>query len=500
MKGEYPVVVASGQVTLHPEEIDSSVHALQVAALAAGKCAEDSGDPSILRRVDSLTLVNMFSGSYEDPAGEFCGMLGIRPSIREYTAIGGNTPQWLVNRAADRIARGEISMALLAGAEAMTSLPRNRKENWLNPPSEEEMASLGMVGDTRWGSDSHEMLHGLHYPIQAYPLFENALRARWGMSLREHRSFLARYCHHLSIVAAGNPLAWFRTPRSLDELEEDSLENRIIGFPYTKRMNPIMQVNQGAAVLVTGAATARRLSIPEERWVYLHGGADRTEAWFLSQRQDFHSSPAAREVGREALRMAGKSPEDIDFFDLYSCFPSATVLQALELGFSRETLPACSITGGLPYFGGPGNNYTMHAIGHAVERCRREPESFGYVSAMGWYLTKFSAGVYSCRQPLKPWNRRDGAVPNNQTGATAGPALEMIPRGPVVVETYTVMHDRGGEPVSALVVGRLPDGKRCWANTERDADLFRAMESEEFVGRQGCVRPGNGSSPNRIRF
>jgi len=500
MKGEYPVVVASGQVTLHPEEIDSSVHALQVAALAAGKCAEDSGDPSILRRVDSLTLVNMFSGSYADPAGEFCGMLGIRPPIREYTAIGGNTPQWLVNRAADRIARGEISMALLAGAEAMTSLPRNRKENWLNPPSQGEIASLGMVGDSRWGSDSHEMLHGLHYPIQAYPLFENALRAHWGMSLGEHRSFLARYCHNLSVVAAGNPLAWFRKIRSVEEIEEDAVENRIIGFPYRKRMNPIMQVNQGAAVLVTGAATARKLSIPEERWVYLHGGADRTDAWFLSQRVNFNSSPAAREAARESLEMAGKSLEDMDFFDLYSCFPSATVIQALELGFSLDSLPVCSITGGLPYFGGPGNNYAMHSIAHAVERCRRNPETFGYVTAMGWYLTKLSAGIYSRQRPRKPWNREERAAPKKRPGGIEGPELERVPRGAVVVETYTVMHDRYGEPVSALVVGRLPDGKRCWANTERDADLFRAMESEEFVGRQGFIRPGNGSSPNRIRF
>ena len=42
-------------------------------------------------------------------------------AARFYTATGGNTPQWLVNRTAEEIAKGECEVALLAGAEYLAT-------------------------------------------------------------------------------------------------------------------------------------------------------------------------------------------------------------------------------------------------------------------------------------------------------------------------------------------------------------------------------------------
>ena len=50
---------------------------------------------------------------------------------------------------------------------------------------------------------------------------------------------------------------------------------------------------------------------------------------------------------------------------------------------------------GLPYHGGPGNNYSTHAIACMVERLRARPGASGVVTGVGWYLTKHSVGVYS---------------------------------------------------------------------------------------------------------
>ena len=226
-------------------------------------------------------------------------MLGIQPRVREYTAIGGNTPQWLVNRTADRIARGEISVAVLVGAEAMHNAPAQKRDNWL-----QDMAISGgpeMVGDTRWGSTPHEMLHHARYPLEIYPLYENALRAACRMSIEENRAFLAEYCAGFSKIASENPRAWFRKARTGDEIGTVTDRNRMVNFPYTKYMNPIMNVNQAAAAVMMGTDTARKLGIPKDKWVYLHGGADGTDKWFLSERRRLHIEPGG---ARGVLRMS----------------------------------------------------------------------------------------------------------------------------------------------------------------------------------------------------
>lgn len=70
-------------------------------------------------------------------------------------------------------------------------------------------------------------------------------------------------------------------------------------------------------------------------------------------------SPSATGV---ALRQAGLSLPQIDLLDLYSCFPSAVQVAQRELGLSQDDPRPLTVTGGLPFNGGPFNNYVMHAI------------------------------------------------------------------------------------------------------------------------------------------
>src|SRR3546814_14963988 len=76
--------------------------------------------------------------------------------------------------------------------------------------------------------------------------------------------------------------------------------------------------------------------------------------------------------------MAGKAVAAINQFDLYSCFPCAVLLAAETLGIDWHKTP-CTVTGGLPFFGGAGNNYSMHAIATMAERLRASPGDYGLV-------------------------------------------------------------------------------------------------------------------------
>lgn len=494
----HPVIVGMGQIT-HREKISGDDPSpAELARRAVQRCVEDSGCSRILQQVDSLSVVNMFCEA-ENPTGRLCEMLGISPGTREYTSIGGNTPQWLVNRAADRISEGTVKVALLAGAEALYS--EDRTFDWMRTYEVLERMSRKkeIVGSTRRGFAGHEQVHSAFGATRAYPLFENALRARRGLSIEQHKSFLSRHCARLSSIAADNPLAWFREARSAEEIGEVKDRNRMISFPYTKFMNPIMAVNQAAALILTSTDVARELAIPPAKWVYLLGGAEAEEKWLLSDRVNYWSSPAIREMTAASLDMAGLSVDRIDFFDLYSCFPSATFIAASEIGLDIDHTPDLTLTGGLAYFGGPGNNYTMHAIAHTVERIRSNPEQTGLVTGVGLYLTKHSLGIYGGREPERPWKRPRGDFVQARIDAMESPELCLRPEGKAFVETYTVVHDRRNEPDYSVIVARLEDGRRCFAQTDRDRDLLGAMETEEFVGKQGFIRPGE-EGPNKMRF
>jgi acetyl-CoA C-acetyltransferase len=327
-------------------------------------------------------------------------------------------------------------------------------------------------------------------PIDVYPIFENALRARRGLDLATHRRRIGSLMSRFTEVAAKNPFAWFPIARSAEEIATPTAENRMIAYPYTKYMNAVMETDQAAAVLLCSAAAARELGVPEDRLVHWWGGAHGQEAaWYPSERPDFAACASMGEVVGGALAEAGTSLEAVGHFDFYSCFPVAVEMACEMLGLAEDDPRGLTVTGGLPYAGGPGNDYTLHAVAAMVERLRRDPGARGLVTGNGWYLTKHSAAVLASAP-------REGAIA--QAPAAAAPAIpddttSTDPaEGPARLETYTVLYDREGAPARGIALGRTAAGRRFVANTPDDRAFLEAFVAVENVGRAGRVRSVEG--------
>jgi len=454
-------------------------------AEVARRAAADAGIGDRLREVDELTVINIISRAYADPPRFLAERLGMTPRQSWYTALGGNSPQWRVNETAARIARGEVRLALIAGAEAVAGLQMARKAGVKLAWADE--GSPATVGENRWGNNETEQHHHAQMPTSVYPLFENALRAHRGWSIERHRAHLGALCARLAAIAKDNPYAWFRDGKTAEEITTVSDANRIIGWPYPKYMNAIIAVDQAAALLLTDTETARELGVPPERWVYVVGSGDATDHWYISDRVNYWSSPAIRTAGAQALAQARLSIDDIDAFDLYSCFPCAVQIGADMLGVPIDDPRPLTVTGALPYHGGPGNNYVTHSIACMVDRLRAKPGSRGLVTGVGWYLTKHAVGVYQSAPPAHAFARVDPATYQKTIDAEPHPELAVAADGAATVESYTVTHDRDGNPALGIVVARLADGRRCWANLT-DTDVLRRIEREEFIGAAGQVR------------
>lgn len=486
MDEDLPIIVGVGQVTQRPES-ERPREPLALMAEAARLAEADAGAGDLLHALDSVRVINVLSWPSKAPPQDLSRALGVAPREQIYTHVGGNTPQWLVNETAERIHEGGITLALIAGADCMYSLRRARKQG-IDLGWSPRGTPVPDVGDGRPGSSEEELRHGATIPTRIYPLFENALRAHYGRSIEEHQRADGALMAGFSAVAAKHPNAWFPEAKSAAQIATATPENRYIGFPYTKYMNAIMDVDQGAALLMTSVREARRLGIAEERWVYLHGCGEATDHWFISEREDYHSSPAIRACGERALSMAGVTIDDITHFDLYSCFPSAVQISRDMLGITPGDLRPLTVTGGLPYFGGPGNNYVTHSIATMVEKLRGDRHALGLVTANGWYVTKHATGIYGAHPPEREWRRADPREDQVRVDARPKPAFAAAPAGAAVVETYTVIFDHDGAPELAIVIGRTNDDARFIANTPPDAALMSSMTTQEMVGTSGRVR------------
>jgi acetyl-CoA C-acetyltransferase len=500
-----PVLIGAGQMTVRKGQMTGPRAMMKTVAELA---AVDAGlGPAALAGVDHLAVVGFTVDApgtaarlpvprLNNPPAAAAEDLGAKPRRMVYTHMGGNTPQALVNWAAGEIAAGRADLVLLVGAEYLGSLMKG-----LGAGADLSHYGGGPEGKPeRWGDDCDdcspaEQAHGLSFPANTYPLFENALRAARGRSIAAHNGAMGRLFAPFSAVAAANPHAWFPIARSAEELVTVSPDNRMVGFPYPKYLNAIIQVDQAAAVLMASTAEADRLGVAGDKRVYLHGCADATEVWNPIDRENFHTSPAIRHGAKAAFAMAGKTPADIAVMDIYSCFPSAVEIGLAELGITEDDPRGFTITGGLPYFGGPGNNYVMHSIAEMMTRLRAKPGQFGLITANGWFLTKHAFGIYATTPTQGGWTRPDKSAPQAAIAAQNKPVVVAEPSGAATIETYTVIHARDKVRMG-IVIGRDSDGRRFIANTPDDEATLLDLQSREGVGRPGTVVSGEGGMKN----
>lgn len=505
-----PIIVGVGQHALTAFDPTTPCAPVDLAAAAAQLALADSGQAEALRAsIDVVAFVRLFAdmggwaplpfGKSTKPPRSLCRRLGIDPPQAVYSKIGGNAPQMLLNEYAEKIARGECRALLLAGGEAQRTSDEAERGGVQLDWNEDPPGTCEVLGaeEDQVGMlvSMHEIVHGLDLPAGSYALFEHAIRGQRGETHDAHLARMGRLCARLSAVAADNPLAAFPTRRSAEQIGSVTAENRWISHPFTKWMVANNRVDQAAAVILTSVGHARALGIDPAQWIFLRGCGDANDKLRALDHVRFDAAPAIGMAGRRALAMAGIGIEQVDFFDLYSCFPCAVELACAELGIAEDDPRDLTVTGGLPYFGGPLNAYSLHAIAETVSRLRKRggTERYGLVTANGGLLSKQSVGIYSTLPGEGVWQREDPALYQAELDAIAPPRLEEQPQGRARIETCTVICQRG-QPTRGVIVGRLlADDARFVANTpENRPEILQWLMEAEPLGVDGVVNSVDG--------
>ncbi|MCX5849035.1 MAG: acetyl-CoA acetyltransferase [Deltaproteobacteria bacterium] len=488
-----PVIIGAGQVTKReafPVQGGSPVDLMAEAVMVA---AEESGlTQQALTKADMIITTSLFSDDgIINPPGCVADKLNLADARCMVSGFGGTTPHSMLHHAMKAIAENRASLVIITGAEAQHTRQQAVRTKtftgWGLSSQRSCLPPLSPVGPID-GACETEHIHDLSIPAYVYPMFENALRRRYGRTVAAHAQVMGELMSRLSRVAAQNPHAWFQESFTPEEIVTVSDTNRNTAFPYTKRMNAMLLVNQAAALIVTSEKQAGKMGIDRSKWVYVHGYAEAHDHWHVLEREAYGVSPAIDIVGRTALVQAGVNIGEIDFFDLYSCFPVSVQVTRDMLGISENDSRSLTVTGGLPYFGGPGNNYVMHSMAGMVNVLRHHPGKTGLVTGNSFYMTKHSAAICTTR-PLADSSAATADISQCQKAVDQRPKhkIDPTPSGRATVEAYTVVYDRNNSPNKGIVIGKKEDGKRFAAHTPPDPDLFSAMMREDFCGVGGKV-------------
>lgn len=475
-----PVLIGTGQVVQRAEGIDDAQDAVALMGEAITLAAADAGLSSV-PNPDAIRVVSLLSWKYGNPAALIAEDLGLSPRETGLSAMGGNTPQTLVNKASREILAGEADLIILTGGEVTRTRARyakaGKEPQWRTSSKEATLVSEDLVMNM-----PEERERKIVMPIQIYPLFETALRAQAGHTIDEHQKHISELWSRFSQVAAKNPYAWNQKAYTPEEIRTASPTNRMVGFPYPKLMNSNNDVDMSAALILCSAEKAEALGVPRDRWIFPQSGSDAHEHPFISNRNHFYDTPAIELAGRRVLELAGLTINDIDIVDLYSCFPSAVQLGAKSLGLDINS--QLTRTGGLPFAGGPWNNYVMHAIATVTRELRDGVGKTGLVWGNGGYTTKHAFGVYSTEPPKNGFTYD---YPQDQIDALPSRQLASMPdaaaAGDTTIEGYSVMHNREGGIERIIATCILDDGRRAWGDSTSE-DLGRDMCVNEWVGKR----------------
>jgi len=489
-----PVIIGAAQFTERLTDVDyAGLSPVDITARAALLALKDTQKNALRDHIDMIMTARTFEDSTpmlafpHGRASNFpqavASRLSLSPKRAVWSVSGGDSPQKMVAEACEAIAAGSQKAVLVCGGEAMSTagalLKSGSRVDWseaCGEPVEDRGDGIDYV-------DMEELRHGLITPPLFHGMIENACRGCHGMTVDVWRARMAELFAPLSAKAAENPLSCqLGIAYTASQLASIETDNRLIAHPYPQRLIARDKVNQSAAVCIVSTALANELGVSPERRIYLRGYAHGRER-NLIERPDVGRARSAGLVLKNAMHNAGVTLADIDAFDFYSCFPVAVsnAIEAIDL--SPNDPRGLTVTGGLPYFGGPGNNYSLHAIAEMAHILWRGATN-GLVAANGGFLSKYAVGVYSS-EPCE-FEPCSSAEVDKAMAEERSPAYEHQPKGAGTIETYTVDYHRDGSAKTAIVMGRLNNsGARFLAvSAPDDATTAQRIANEEALGRR----------------
>ncbi len=267
-----------------------------------------------VERADALFVGNMLSGNLLDQehlgtlVADVCGLRGVEAAKVEAACASGAAALRVGTMA---VASGFHDIVVVAGLEKMT-----------DTVGKDTTAGLATAADAEY-----EALHGVSFVglnaliMQRYMYeYDVPLDAFAGFSINAHRN------------GAHNPNAMFQEAISLEEY----VRAPVIATPINI-MDSSPVCDGSAAVVLAPTEWAHKFTTGHHRGaVRILASASANDTLAVHDRRDPLFLEAANVSSQKALRQAGVSQDDLDFFELHDAFTIMTALSLEANGFARR--------------------------------------------------------------------------------------------------------------------------------------------------------------------
>ena len=472
MKTPVVIGISSIQQKGSFEQLDE---ALILMEKATQKAIVDSTNPKITDYIDQIQIPKGY-WKYRDPGKWIAERNNIQSAVTSVTKIGV-LQQNLINSACHDITQGKIRASLIVGGEARYKKILALKENKefietklnINPDfyvkaadelqTKEEQDELGLMA------------------VGYYAILETAYRKKNGLSLQEHKDKISNMYAEFSKVAANNPDGWIDSMKSAKDIKQVSKENPLQAFPYNKLHCSSWNVNQASAMILCSEDLADKLDIPRNKRVYPLVSSETNHMIAPIQRPKL-SEPTGLDLAASFIKnICDEHKIQPNIYDLYSCFPVAVQMFADSLNLGSEDVK--TVTGGMPFAGGPLNNYMIHSTVKMVSEIRNNHSNIGLVTGVSGMMTKQAFALWA-KEPLIQFISKDVT----EEAALIEHPVEMSTQtnGMAIVLGYTIFKD-ANKDMKVVIYGEDSQNKRK-VLISKDKEIIKSMGEEEWVGKQ----------------
>ena len=468
-----PVVIGLGitQQKGSYAELDEALFLMEKVAMRA---INDCGNPKIKDFIDVIDIPKGF-WRYRDPGkwiAEKNNFSNAKTSVNKI----GVLQQHLINNTCNKIIKGEIRAGLILGGESRAKMIAALKEGV--EYKEMELSTnpdqYVKAKDDLYGEGEAEAL-GL-MAVGYYAVMESAMRKSKSLTLKEHEDYLGSMYAEFSEIASKNQYAASDKSISKDQIMLANNDNKPMAYPYNKYHCTSWNVSQASAILICEEELADQLNISKQKRIYPMASSETNHMIALIQRPSLISSAGLKLASEKINEVVDENSINLDFIDLYSCFPVA--VQQFENVLNLNTKISKTITGAMPFAGGPLNNYMLHATVQALLKLRNQSGN-SLITGVSGMMTKQSFCLWSSEYQM-PFYHVDVTKKAQQLDKPI--PISKAKHGNGIVIGYTVLYE-GTQPSLGVFYIEDSQGERKVV-TSQDKEIISSMREKEWIEKE----------------
>ena len=470
--GNRPVLIGLGSIQ-QKGNYNQLDEALILMDKAFKKAIVDCTNNDITKYINEVRVPKGF-WRYRDP-GKWVAENNKIKSVKTTVTKVGILQQNLINTACEKIQNGEIKASLILGGESRFKILRSSIENkeYIETPLNTN-PDIYDKSPEKLQLDIEEKELG-SMAVGYYAILESAFRFMLQNNHDDHSNYLSEIYSGYSKIAAINKDGWIEQSLDKKVIKTESKKNLRQAFPYNKYHCTSWNVNQACAIIICSEDIANKLNIPSDKRVYPLASSENNHMISTLQRPNLIEPAGMHLAAKFIMDICNENNLIPNLYDLYSCFPVAVQMFAKSL--KLNDIKDKTVTGAMPFAGGPLNSYVLHSTAKLIEKLR-ENNGVGIVTGVSGMMTKQSYALWS-KNPCIDFRYEDCTKKASEIELPVKLSDKKNGSGKIIGYTILIKDNTN----KAIIFVDTDDKKRKLI-TSTNKKIIKEMQNTEWVGKR----------------